>query len=328
VQNATQKSHHVHLPPPDITKWAASTTGVPYVHELDSGLSGPEVLVTALVHGNEYSGAWVLDAILKIGFRPKRGRITLAFCNVRAFATFDKAEPDKSRYIDEDFNRAWSVDRLAGAAMTAELERARELLPFVERATHLLDLHSMHEPCEPLFVAGMLPRNTDFAQRMRTSAQVVIDVGHADGVRMRDYGQFGHADGSAVALLLEAGQHWQPSSRLAARNAFMRFLITCAAADAADIPPDWLSPDAEVKPPLFVTHRVVAKTMDFNFVADYQGGEVIEKQGSLIATDGGESILSPYDHCVLVMPSVRQLRPGVTTVRLANRTSPSYNQSN
>lgn len=314
-----RKAHDVHLQPPDIARWAATGTGVPYVHELDSGASGPEVLITALVHGNEYSGAWVLDAILESGFKPRRGRITLAFCNVRAFATFSEAEPDKSRFVDEDFNRVWSPERLDGPAESAELRRAQALLPYVDRATHLLDLHSMHEPCEPLFVAGMPPRNTAFAQSLRTSAQVIIDAGHADGVRMRDYGQFGEEDGTAVALLLEAGQHWQPSSRLAARNTFMRFLLASGAVDAADIPTCWLLPDAEVKPPLVVTHRVVARTMDFSFVADFQGGEVIKKSGALIATDGGESIVAPYDDCVLVMPSVRQLKPGVTTVRLARK---------
>jgi hypothetical protein len=177
----------------------------------------------------------------------------------------------------------------------------------------------MHEPSEPLLVTGLLPRNIDFAQGLRTHAQVIVDAGHADGVRMRDYGQFGEPDGSAIALLLEAGQHWQHSSLQAARNTFMRFLRACGSIDNSDIPQDWLLPDVDVARPLFVTHRVVAKTMDFHFVADFQGGEVIQKMGSLIATDAGEPVRSPYDNCVLVMPSVKQLRPGVTTVRLAKR---------
>jgi predicted deacylase len=316
---AGRKAHEVHLQPPDISPWAESPTGVRYVHEIDSGVSGPEVLVTALAHGNEYSGAWVLDAILRSGFKPRRGRLTVAFCNVRAFMSFDPREPDKSRFVDEDFNRVWSTDRLAGPTRSAELDRARELLPFVKRATFLLDLHSMHEPCEPLFVTGLLPRNVEFAQALQTGAQAIIDVGHADGVRMRDFGDFGEADGTAVALLLEAGQHWQPSSLQASRNAFMRFLRAAGAIDEGDILQDWLLPDTSSKPPLLVTDRIVARTMDFKFVADFRGGEVIEKRGSLIATDGGESIVSPYDDCVLVMPSVRQLRPGVTTVRLAKR---------
>jgi hypothetical protein len=30
----------------------------------------------------------------------------------------------------------------------------------------------------------------------------------------------------------------------------------------------------------------------------------------------GEPVVTPYPDCVLVMPSLRQLRPGVTVVRL------------
>ncbi len=316
---AGPKAHDVFLQPPDISQWAESKTGVSYVHELDSGVSGPEVLVTALVHGNEYSGAWVLDEILRSGFKPRRGRLTVAFCNVAAFFTFNPLAPDSSRFVDEDFNRVWSLDRLDGPQQSVELERARELVPFVTRADFLLDLHSMHEPCEPLFVTGILPRNVDFAQALGSGTQAIIDVGHADGVRMRDFGAFGATESSAVALLLEAGQHWQPASQLHARNALMRFLQAAHVIDVGDIPPGWLLPDTPSAPPLLVTDRVVAKTIDFQFAADFQGGEILQKQGSLIATDGGEPIRSPYDDCILVMPSIRQLRPGVTTVRLAKR---------
>jgi hypothetical protein len=40
---------------------------------------------------------------------------------------------------------------------------------------------------------------------------------------------------------------------------------------------------------------------------------------AVIAHDDGQPITTPYDDCVLVMPSIRQLRPGVTTLRLGQR---------
>jgi hypothetical protein len=192
-------SHPVHIEPPVLTRWASSPTGVAYVHERAASAAGPEVLVTALVHGNEYSGALALDALLRSGLQPHRGRITAAFCNIDAFGRFDAAGPDASRFIDEDFNRVWSADALDGAGQTAERLRARALRPFVDRATHLLDLHSMHEPCVPLLVTGQLPRNIAFAQGLQVAGEIIVDAGHADGQRMRDYGPFGgggaqHAD--------------------------------------------------------------------------------------------------------------------------------------
>ncbi|MFC5519855.1 succinylglutamate desuccinylase/aspartoacylase domain-containing protein [Polaromonas jejuensis] len=221
-----------------------------------------------------------LDAFLHSGVRPRKGRITAAFCNVAAFTRFDEARPDDSRFVDEDFNRVWALGRLNGPGRSAELDRARALRPFVERATFLLDLHSMHEPCEPLLVTGLLQRNIDFAQSLGLGAQVIVDAGHDDGVRMRDFNRLAEPARSEISLLLEAGQHWDPSSLQTARNTPMRFLVASGV---------------------------------------IEGGEVIPHAGALIATDAAEPVLAPYDDCVLIMPSVKQLRPGVTTVRLGRR---------
>lgn len=312
--------HPVAIVPPDISQWNDSVTGVPYVQERDSGTPGPEVLVTALVHGNEYSGAIVLDAFLAAGIRPSRGRVTAAFCNVAAFERFDPARPDASRFIDEDLNRVWALDRLESQNDSAELRRARELLPFVDRCTHLLDLHSMHEPAPPLLVTGQLPRNIAFARQLRCGGQIVIDEGHADGMRMRDYEGRGYPGNARIALLLEAGQHWDPASVAHAADVLMRFLVQAGSLRPDEVPPGWLLPDAAPAPPVEVTHRVVARSAEFTFLGDFRGGEVIPKAGTAIAVDGGLATLTPYDDCVLVMPSLRQLRPGVTTVRLGRQT--------
>ncbi len=44
---------------------------------------------------------------------------------------------------------------------------------------------------------------------------------------------------------------------------------------------------------------------------------MIAKAGTVLGHDDGEPVTTPYDNCVLVMPSSnRPLRPGVTVVRL------------
>lgn len=311
--------HPVTTLPPTLTRWSASNTGVHHVHERAGAAPGPEILVTALVHGNEYSGAIALAELLAAGWAPARGRVTLAFCNVAAFGRFDPARPDASRFVDQDFNRVWAVAALDGPRRSAELERARQLRPFVDRATHLLDLHSMHEPCTPLLVTGTLARNIAFAQALGTASQVIVDEGHADGVRMRDYGGFADARGERIALLLEAGQHWHPHAVVAARDTLMRFLVQAGALARVDVPGGWLLPDREPPAPVVVTDRVVATSMDFSFTEAFTGGETIDSAGTVIAIDAGCEVVTPYDDCVLVMPSLRQLRPGVTTVRLGRR---------
>jgi predicted deacylase len=306
----------VRIAPPDLAAWSSSSSGVDYVHEFASGRSGADVLVAALVHGNEYAGALAVDALLRKGLRPRRGRVTFAFCNVVAFARFDSRDPDASRFVDEDFNRVWSTDRLDGPAANVELRRARELRPFVDRATHLLDLHSMHEPGPPLLMTGPLERNIAYARGLGTGDRVVADEGHADGVRMRDYGPFADPSGDRIALLLEAGQHWEVSSAQIARNVLMRFLVRSGVLDREDVPLGWLLPDALPPQPVAVTHRIIARSMNFRFTRSLVGGEVIARAGTPIAHDDGGPVLTPYDDCVVVMPSTRQLRPGVTVVRL------------
>ena len=314
--------HPLHIAPPDLSRWRGSPSGVHYVHDFDSGRRGADVLVTALVHGNEYAGALAVDALLRKGLKPRRGRVTFAFCNVAAFARFDPRQPDASRFVDEDFNRVWSRHRLDGSEVNSELRRAREIRPFVDRATHLLDLHSMHEPGPPLLMTGPLERNIAFVRNLGTSDRVVVDEGHADGVRMRDYGPFADPAGDRVALLLEAGQHWEAAAVQVARNVLMRFLMLTGALDREDVPLGWLLPDALPSESVTVTHRVVATSMNFRFTRELVGGETIARAGTPIADDDGRPVLTPYDNCVVVMPSTRQLRPGVTVVRLGRALPP------
>ena len=67
--------------------------------------------------------------------------------------------------------------------------------------------------------------------------------------------------------------------------------------------------------------------MAFEFTQAYTGNEVLPRAGTVIAHDSGQYITTPYDNCVLVMPSIRQLRPGVTTVRLGQRVANSITPS-
>jgi hypothetical protein len=46
-------------------------------------------------------------------------------------------------------------------------------------------------------------------------------------------------------------------------------------------------------------------------------GERIARAGALLGWDGGRPLVTPADDCTIVMPSLRQLRVGVTVMRLA-----------
>lgn len=312
------------LTAPDLAAWRAGNTGTEGVWQFDSGVPGRHVMLSALVHGNELCGAWALLGLLQAGVRPARGALTLAWCNLDAFDRFDARDHDASRFVDEDLNRQWSAERMAEGG-TRERRRAAALRPFVERADWLLDLHSMHEPGQPLSLTGLQPRNLALARLLRAPEHVVVDAGHLDGVRMRDFGRFGAADAAqpdTCSLLVECGFHGDPASVAVARDQCVRFLVAAGALPAevaARQLPGWRQPDAPRQWALHVTGAVVARSARFRFSQPFTGLEVIAQAGTVIGDNDGGPVVTPYDDCVLVMPSTRQARAGVTVVRFARR---------
>jgi hypothetical protein len=305
------------LSKPDLRTERIGNTDTPGVWHFDSGMPGRRLMVTALLHGNELCGAWALKDLLATGMRPRRGSLTLAFCNLDAFDLFDPSHPDASRFVQEDMNRVWSADRLQNP-QTADCRRAAALRPWVERADWLLDLHSMHEPGAPLLLTGVLPRNIALARSLKAPEHVIVDAGHKDGVRMRDFAQFGESSREdACALLIECGFHGDPSSHAVARDMAARMLLASAVVDPDDIPAQWLLPDPPSQRVLEVTDAVVAPSMELRFSEPWQGLETLPHAGTVLGWADGKPIVTPYDRCTLVMPSLRQLKPGVTVVRLA-----------
>ncbi len=308
--------YRIELAPPDITPYRQGNAGVDYVHVLDSGKPGPNVMVQALTHGNELCGAIALDWLFKQKFAPRQGKLTLAFANVEAFARFDFGDPDRSRYVDEDYNRVWADAALDGPRDSLELRRARVLRPFVDAADYLLDIHSMHEPCRPIMVCATSEKIAAFARRLGVPGDLLIDTGHPAGLRMIERGGFGDPKSPRTAVLIECGQHWEKSAAEVAIDTLLRYLLVTGAADAA-----WVEPRLPLKPParqrlVRVTEPVVAQSMAFRFARPFAGLEVIAKAGSVVATDGDKVWKTPYDDCVMVMPSTQHLKPGTTMVRL------------
>jgi predicted deacylase len=306
----------VELTAPDISPWQAGNTGVDWVHSWQAEAAGPHVLVQALTHGNEICGAIALDWLLRQGFRPRCGRLTLAFANVAAYARFDPADPFPSRYIDEDYNRVWADEALLGRRDTQELRRARALRPFVDAAELVLDIHSMSEPCRPLMVCGTADKNAAYARALGMPADLLLDTGHPGGLRMVERGGFGDPASPKRALLIECGQHWEAAAAAVAIDALVRFLGLTGLADAVWVQAHARLPLPPVQRLVRVTEAVVARTAFFRFLVPTDGLSVIPKAGTVIAADGERTILTPYDNTVLVMPGTRNLKPGGTAVRL------------
>ena len=302
----------IELTPPDISGYTGNTD-IPYVTRFDSGKPGPHALITALTHGNELCGAIALDFLFKHAIRPTRGVLSLGFANIAAFQRFDPRDPDGSRFVDEDFNRLWDVPTLDGPRQSAELTRVRQMRPLIDRVDYLLDIHSMQHATAPLGLCGVAAKGRKLAQAVGVPATLVVDAGHAAGRRMRDYAAFSDEASPKAALLVECGQHWERASATVALEAALRFLKAL----------DMLDPSADqylgAPPPpqrvIEVTEVVTVKAERFDFIQRYLGLEVIPAAGTVIGTDGDRPVTTPYDNCVLIMPS-RRLTRGQTAVRL------------
>ncbi len=304
----------VELGPVDISAYARGNTGVPYVTTYQSERAGPHGMVVALTHGNEVCGAHALINLFERGVRPARGRLSLCFANVAAYEAFDWAEPTASRYVEEDFNRVWGAEALDSARKSLELERARALRPLVNEVDYLLDLHSMLEPGPALSLCGLTARGRALARAIGHPGYVVADAGHAGGTRLRDYGAFAAPQGSKTALLVECGQHWQAGSAEVAIEATMRFLSHLGLIDPGGAEGDQLTAAPGPQRLVEVSEAVTVKSDNFVFARDFACFEVVAKAGTAIAEDGGRAVRTPYDGCVLVMPS-SALGKGQTAVR-------------
>ena len=308
----------VELTPPDITPYAAGTDAIPYIWTFDSGQPGPHVAITAIVHGNEPCGSLALDWMMRRETRPNRGKLSLAFMNVAAQEAFDPDVPDASRWIDEDFNRLWSPATLddPDRKLTEELRRAREVRPWLDTVDLLLDIHSMQNKANALTIAGLRPKGRELARSVGYPDLVINDHGHAEGMRMRDYGGFSDPASPRNAMLVEAGQHWEAPAEGVAIETAIRFLRATGSV-AADFAADWMADRPAPAPMQFfqVSRAVTIETDAFRFAQDWTGLERLP-EGTLIGHDGPNEIRAPHPETVLIMPS-RRLWRGKTAVRLA-----------
>ncbi len=303
---------------PDITAIRQGNTEVEGVWLFDSKQVGPLTAITCLIHGNEICGPWAIKELIESIHESKlvlqKGKLCLVMCNLDAFDNFSPADLHASRFVEEDMNRVWSSDKLQSPS-TKERRRANALLPYLSPADYLLDLHSMHDPGDPLLLTGLSSKDFAFAQKLKLPGHIIVDAGHSEGIRLRDYKP------EATALLVECGFHLAASSKVVAKQSIARFLIATGQADFSMFDESWALDELEnsefVSKEVAVTHAIVAKTNELRFKEEWQNMQTLPKEGRLLAVDGNTIFRTPYDNCTLIMPSLKQLRPGVTVMRLA-----------
>lgn len=294
---------------PQADALGGSNCGTAGVWRFDGKSPGPRVAITALVHGNEVCGAAALWELIRLARQPRRGRLTLVFCNLAAFAKLDDANKEECRMVDEDLNRVWGRTGQPPATTDSfELRRAREILPFIADADVLLDIHSMSAAAPALGLVGRAPKNVAFARRVGFPSLLVQDAGHAAGLRLIDRDPFASPAELPVAMLVECGMHFSRAAFNAATEVVDRTISVFL--DGLQVDP------VSAQTLIEVTEAVTIRSESFEFTRDWPNMARVPRAATVVARDGGEEIRTPYDNAFMIMPaSSRYRHPGLTAVR-------------
>jgi predicted deacylase len=300
-----EKKPPIEIAPADPAPLRDGGTGVDYVHRFESGRPGPRVAIAGLTHGNEACGLTAIRWLLDEGVQPVCGTLTLWLGNVDACRRVDPARPETRfgvRAIDRDLNRCWADALLTGDDPAVELRRARELLPFVDDADALLDIHSTTYAARPFFAFRDTARNRALADALGFPwSHLLIDGERATGMPMIERPRFADPGGHACALVVECGAHYARATGETAIQVVLRFLDHFGMVER-----DFVRRHRRVTPSERTTryriHEVYRATTDeASFVRPFTGFEEV-RAGETILVDGGREIVAPFDRCAVLMP--------------------------
>jgi len=175
-------------------------------------LPGKRLVILAGVHGDEPCGVQALEKIIS-NLKIIRGQVTFILGNPNAVK-------ENKRFIDVNLNRMFRSDTELSTKdkNSYEYKRSRELMPFLEEADAMLDIHSSGTPNSVPFIICE-PQSFSLAEKLPVD---IISYGwdeHEPGGT--DY--FVNKSGG-LGLCIECGYHLDPKSHLRAEAAVYDFL--------------------------------------------------------------------------------------------------------
>jgi len=284
----------------DLEPYRRGNTGIPYAFSFDSGRPGPHVVVTSLAHGNEPGGLEAVVALVERGIAPLRGRLSLAICNVEAYHASNGVDPYGARFVEEDFNRVWSDEKLDGDGRTIELERARQLRPLVADADILLDLHATPYEASPYFVLRPGTRGVAFSARIGAPhTRFHFNQGSAHSPTLSNYRQFSDPASTAVGVTLECGLFFARETIAVALNAVGRILDLHGMIEPETLEELTAWRDPRPRRDIIVEYPEPTQTAEMLFLAR-PGDFRPFAAGEIAAFDGGRPIAAPYDGALVL----------------------------
>lgn len=257
--------------------------GVQFV--IDSGKPGKELVLIAGIHGNETCG---IRAFGSIKLKPPTitsGRVTFVLGNLRAI-------DNGVRFVERNLNRMFRDDAdLAQSDLESyEYARSRELMPLLEQADAVLDIHS-----------SATPNSTPFVICDRKSLDLAASLGFPIVSYGWDQVEPGATDDyvsslGKIGLCIECGYHEEDAAVARASDAITRFLAYMGVCEQE-------SNSIINEEPRFVQVVSLHKTIsDFTPSRSFDDFEKISPS-TLIGTDGKSEILAPDTGVVIFVRS-------------------------
>lgn len=176
------------------------------IRQITSAKTGPTVVFFAGIHGNEKAGIYALKDVLKALTQDR------ILGNIYAIAGNLEALEKHQRYLDEDLNRIWTVERIAAIkhgnntiSEATELQVLNALLESILRKHkgpfYFFDLHTTSSKTLPFITINDALINRSFSKQFPVPIVLGIEE-YLEGALLSYINQLGY-----VSLGFESGQH-------------------------------------------------------------------------------------------------------------------------
>ena len=138
----------------------------PWIYQHNGGLYDFELLITAIIHGNEYGSLpGIIELITDLEEKHIKygGKLTILLGN-------PEAARENVRFLESDLNRMF----LNNPLQTHEAERARTLMPFMDRADLLIDFHqTILDTQRPFYICPLTDEVLHWAKVLSCSDAII-----------------------------------------------------------------------------------------------------------------------------------------------------------
>lgn len=239
--------------------------------------SGKTSIILAGVHGNEPCGIEAFSQIIPT-LAIEHGEVYFLIGNPKALES-------NIRFIDENLNRLFKKEVLESPPNTYERSCAQRIIPYLQKADALLDIHASNTPESIPFIIAE-PNSIEVTSALPIETIVSgfdeLEPGGTDGF-MNSLGKIG--------ICVECGYTKDPRTTEVAKESILSFLSSMAHITAKPT-------TRKTKVTYQMETLYHTKTNSFVLTKEFADFEFIPK-GTHIATDGNEKVFSEKDGCIL-----------------------------